>query len=163
VSFVVSAGNSARAFDGLITSVPAAYPEVLTVTAMSDSDGLPGAAGGPPACRVIEADDAAARFSNWAATSAAEAHTVAAPGVCITSSAIGGGTAVKSGTSMATPHVAGVTALWWEALRQVPGNATSLSVLSRLLASTRSTVFAAGTDPADRGMGIVTAPLGLTQ
>jgi subtilisin len=111
VTFVVAAGNSARAFDGLTTSVPAAYPEVLTVTAMSDSDGLPGAAGGPPACRVIEADDAAARFSNWASTGDGEAHTIAAPGVCITSSAIGGGTAVKSGTSMATPHVAGSVAL----------------------------------------------------
>jgi subtilisin len=111
VSFVVAAGNSARAFDGAITSVPAAYPEVLTVTAMSDSDGLPGAAGGPPACRVIEADDAAARFSNWASTTVGEAHTIAAPGVCITSTANGGGTAVKSGTSMATPHVAGSVAL----------------------------------------------------
>jgi subtilisin len=111
VTFVVAAGNSARAFDGLITGVPAAYPEVLTVTAMSDSDGEPGAAGAAPSCRLIERDDAAARFSNWASTSRGEAHTIAAPGVCVTSTAIGGGTAVKSGTSMATPHVAGSVAL----------------------------------------------------
>src|SRR3954447_23141610 len=43
VSYVVSAGNAKTDF---ARSVPAAYPEVLTVTAMSDTDGLPGAVGG---------------------------------------------------------------------------------------------------------------------
>ena len=40
VTYVVAAGNSGRDF---ARTVPAAYPEVLTVTAMSDGDGLPGA------------------------------------------------------------------------------------------------------------------------
>ena len=111
VTFVVAAGNNARAFDGAITTVPAAYPEVLTVTAMSDSDGQPGGAGGAPACRVGESDDAPASFSNWASTPVGEAHTIAAPGVCITSTAKGGGSATMSGTSMAAPHVAGSVAL----------------------------------------------------
>ena len=111
VTMVASAGNSAVAFDGARATVPAAYPEVLAVTAMTDSDGRPGAVGGPPACRVVEGDDTVARFSNYAATSVGAAHTIAAPGTCITSDLLGGGTTVLSGTSMAAPHVAGSVAL----------------------------------------------------
>jgi len=111
VTMVASAGNSGVAFDGARATVPAAYPEVLAVTAMTDSDGKPGAAGGPPACRVIEGDDTVAKFSNYAATSVGAAHTIAAPGTCITSDLLGGGTTVLSGTSMAAPHVAGSVAL----------------------------------------------------
>jgi subtilisin family serine protease len=80
----------------------------------------------------------------------------------VQSAKAGGGLRALSGTSMATPHVAGVTALWWEAIRQAPVNATALAVQSRLLASARTGGFVADVDPADRGLGIVTAPLGLT-
>jgi subtilisin family serine protease len=54
VTYVVSAGNAKTDF---ARSVPAAYPEVLTVTAMSDTDGLPGGAGGALKCAKGEADD----------------------------------------------------------------------------------------------------------
>jgi subtilisin family serine protease len=111
VTVVAAAGNSGIAFDGTRITAPAVYPEVLTVTAVSDSDGAAGAAGAAPACRLSEVDDSAALFSNFAATSAGAAHTIAAPGTCITSDALGGGTRVLSGTSMAAPHVAGSVAL----------------------------------------------------
>ncbi len=44
VTFVVAAGNDGWDFGLNPPDVPAAYPEVLTVTALSDSDGAPGGA-----------------------------------------------------------------------------------------------------------------------
>ncbi|MPV35874.1 S8 family peptidase [Georgenia subflava] len=83
---------------------------------------------------------------------------VAAPGVDVISARAGGGLRSLSGTSMATPHVAGVTALWWEEVLASALPGTAGTVTSRILAHSDLGALAPGVDVADRGVGLVRAP-----
>ena len=125
VAFAVSAGNSdadARNYS------PAAFDNVLTVSALADFDGLPGAVGSPT-CRTDQ-DDTLADFSNWG-----PAVDIAAPGVCILSTypLEQGEYGTISGTSMASPHVAGALALL--ASRNNPNTAADVENLYATLKS----------------------------
>jgi len=83
---------------------------------------------------------------------------IAAPGRAISSAALGGGLKTLSGTSVAAPHVAGVAALWWQAVRQsgLPANATV--VRSKLLGGAQSKGFSPSVYAAERGAGRACAP-----
>jgi subtilisin len=141
VTVVAAAGNEGG---DLAASAPAAYSEVLAVTAMADFDGQPGGVGFPlRGCRTSNADDTAADFSNYAIPgSPAAEHTIAAPGDCITSAWTGGRTKTLSGTSMASPHVAGLIARCLDA-----GPCSGLSP-ARIIAKLRSD---AASRPPDTG------------
>ncbi|NCQ34006.1 S8 family serine peptidase [bacterium] len=124
VIVVVAAGNDSRdvyGADGTLGTsddvVPACFPEVATISAYGDSDGKAGGTGG---ITSDGADDSFASFSNFSAsvyagnpvTSPGLAIDMTLPGVDIVSTVPNGGYASASGTSMASPHAAGLFGLY---------------------------------------------------
>lgn len=134
---VAASGNESRRPDfEIAASPPAAGTGVLAVGALQEgADGL-----------------SVASFSNNEAD-------VAAPGVDVISARLGGGLVSMNGTSMATPHVAGVAALWAQKLRDTTGQVESGALLARVVASGTTDFLAAGTEEEDIGTGIVQVPL----
>jgi subtilisin family serine protease len=96
---------------------PAAYAPVIAVAATDSSNSWAG-------------------FSNYGT-----GVTVAAPGVQIYSASLGGGYILRSGTSMAAPHVAGLAAI----LRGIPGNGPDR--VRTIIQSTAADLGAPGWDP----------------
>lgn len=109
--FVAAAGNEATNID-VFPTYPAAYdaPNIITVAALDNDDQL-------------------AVFSNYGATSV----DLGAPGVNILSTYLNGEYRFANGTSMAAPHVAGVTALIYSRFPTL----TWAAARARLLGSVR--------------------------
>ena len=144
VTYAVAAGNES---DNAANHVPAAYDEVITVSALADFNGQPG--GGAPATCRNDVDDTFADFSNFGAD-----VDIIAPGVCILSTWKTSGLKSISGTSMASPHVAGAAALY----KSADAGASPAQVKSALQGSaTLNWTF--GSDPdgiSDRLLNVAT-------
>jgi subtilisin family serine protease len=91
-----------------------------------------------------------APFSNWGAR-------VSGPGVGIISAKTGGGLTSKNGTSMATPHVAGVAALWAQKL-SATGELNGKLLADKLLGNATTNGIKPGFAPRNVGAGMVQAP-----
>ena len=106
VTVVAAAGNNSFSAAKL---KPASYNEVITVSALADTDGKPGGTGGQLCYSwgTYDRDDTFADFSNYGGD-----VDLIAPGKCIWSTLPGNRYGYISGTSMAAPHVTGAAALF---------------------------------------------------
>lgn len=128
----IAAGN-----EGVGTSrSPGNYPEVLSVGAVDDNS-------------------AVANFSSSDTVQGHQIPDLVSPGVAVFSSVPGGGYMKMSGTSMATPHMAGLAAL----LLHAQPAATVDEIENAILQSCKRT---AGMDPLRAGAGVPDAVIAYT-
>jgi subtilisin family serine protease len=164
-------GANLRLFDALVAMFGANAPygasPLVVAAAGNDSQrnvsyslrmgaSMPAAANGVLAVGAVGRQGQHLRVADFSNTGV----VVCAPGVDILSAGLGGSLVTKSGTSMACPHVAGVAALWCEAMMQVGARVNADRLHYKLQASADRQKLVPGSHALDVGDGLVTAPNG---
>jgi serine protease AprX len=132
VASVVAAGNDGPRKSSI--KIPGACPDAITVAATDDRDAITDFSSRGPA---VWANDTVAK------------PDIAAPGKGVNSADRGGGYRTRSGTSMASPHVAGFLGLYFQ---REPGKSVDEAVSN--LRTTATDLGPAGTD-ASSGAGLL--------
>jgi subtilisin family serine protease len=138
IYFVVAAGNSGPGC-GTVQDAPATYPDPLTVGAVDRRGHLTDFSSRGPAPGGLAKPD------------------VVAPGAHVLSALPGDGYGYLDGTSMATPHVAGVVALMYSANPKLIGNIPRTTEILRRTATPIGGVNDCGGPPDTVGAGEVNA------
>ena len=123
VVFVVAAGNENQ---DASNASPANVDSAITVSAISDYDGMPGGLANPTC--YTDTDDELANYSNYGSK-----VDIAAPGTCILSTHLNDGYATFTGTSMASPTVAGAVARYIADQGIDPANASDVAAVRNAL------------------------------
>jgi serine protease AprX len=118
IMVVASAGNSGP-YCGTVSAPPGMYDATYTIGATDSGDTI-------------------ASFSSRGTGSSLIKPDLVAPGVSVRSSVPDGGYGVKSGTSMASPHVVGAVALLWSARPDLIGEVTTTEFVLNTSAFTRT-------------------------
>lgn len=132
IFMAVSAGNAGSACS-TISDPPAIYDSAITIGATDSNDLIAGFSSRGP----ITIDGSNRRKPD-----------LVAPGVNVRSSTVGGTYGTMSGTSMASPHVAGAVALLWSAFPALRGNVDATETLLQQTARHLTTTQGCGGDSA---------------
>ncbi len=156
ITVCCASGNSSRGYDNTYNSKAEIAPENIDY----GSIGTPAASYSSTAVAASNKNRTIGDYTSWGVSESLELKPdITVPGSSLLSSKPGGGYVSKSGTSMASPHMAGISSLMSEYLKSsgfTYTNETKVTLIENLLMSTADVIKTNGiaVSPRQQGAGI---------